>query len=320
MTANSENDDLGPLLQQAYGTSEPTDQFVDRLHERLQVELADSQASRVRSASCVSQRGQQPIPLTRRILTVKNLTISAGVLSAAAAVLLIVALTPANVTLADAVKCIQEAHTLSFRRTVTSPKNPEHWIAGTVYYRNDGRERCEQENGWITVANGVENGILLDAREMQATMSGTFGYIAAMAIEHPVSYWIQEITDKVNKPTRELGEKTFAGRDVKGFLWSGDQETWTIWIDKTNAQPVLIETESQTNGVKQRTRMSDIRLNPYIDDSMFSTNVPAGYTLREPKRPEDRMNFRKTKKTDANGKEYYEYHWWTGKPGEEPKT
>ena len=42
---------LGALLRQSYGASEPTDQFVDRLHQRLLSEWADS-----------NQPGQRRLP------------------------------------------------------------------------------------------------------------------------------------------------------------------------------------------------------------------------------------------------------------------
>lgn len=249
---------------------------------------------------------ERPIPLMRRILTVKNLTISAGVLSAAA-VLLIVVLAPSSVTFADAVKCIREAHTLSYTLTVTFSQHPDSAQTEKVYCRDNGRSRIEYQDGMIAVADGKNNAILLDPKKKQATYNLTFGFMF-FPDTGPVSDWIRWITKKVDKPTKELGERNLDGKQVKGFVGSEGSQTWTIWIDKASAQPVLVDVSSpQGDNGYVKMQISDIRINPDIDDSMFSMEVPPGYTVRQPTKPEDKVDLRIVTKKDAQGREYREY-------------
>src|SRR3981189_1334430 len=54
MLPNEETDDPGALLRRCYSGTEPTDEFVTRLHERLMSELAESKplAARSRPVDC----------------------------------------------------------------------------------------------------------------------------------------------------------------------------------------------------------------------------------------------------------------------------
>lgn len=233
---------------------------------------------------------QQPIPLLRRVMTVKSLKISAGVVTTTAAVLLLVlAFTPSSPTFADAVKCLREARTLSYVWTFTFAKDPENPRRDKVYCRDDGRSRIEHQDGTISIADGVaEKCILLNPEKNQATLGGTFGF-TFIPDNQPASDPIRLIAEKVNKPTKELGEKMLDGREVKGFLWSEGNSTCTIWIDKSNAQPVLVEeSRPQSDSQILTTRMSEFHINPDIDNAMFSTEVPPGYTVRQPKEPKDK--------------------------------
>lgn len=146
---------------------------------------------------------QQPIPLTRRIFTVKNMTISAGLLSAVA-VLLIVAIMPSNPTFADVMEKIRNAHTLSASVVTVGKKVvwetekkqkiqgldtedllkqeikggsvfPAFTSKGTLYIRDDGSVRSQTETeidqkGLEGCMNGEAAGFLAAAPDISESV------------------------------------------------------------------------------------------------------------------------------------------------------
>jgi hypothetical protein len=270
----------------------------------------------------------QAIPLTRRVFTVKNLTISAGVLSAA--VVLVVALTPSTPTFANVMEKIQKAHTLSASFVMTGKctiegketkvpgiKGTENVkmtvegralvvpdTKGTMYLRDDGSTRvhirmdfdfagvskkevdCAAAAGPVLDLNEVvivdnastKKSIMIFPKSKQFLGSsmcvGMTAHEKAQHIREFIEAFQRLRQDR--KPEKELGEKTLNGKTVKGFLVS-DPEGTRIWIDKVTGNPEVIEIESKAFSAK--VTYSDIRINPAIDDSMFSTDKPDGYTM-----------------------------------------
>lgn len=79
-----------------------------------------------------------------------------------------------------------------------------------------------------------------------------------------------------------LGSKDIDGREAVGFLVHKDGKDITIWVDPDTALPVRIEVEEMmSNGSKVRFVAGDFEFNAHLDESLFSTDLPEGYTKGE---------------------------------------
>jgi outer membrane lipoprotein-sorting protein len=101
------------------------------------------------------------------------------------------------------------------------------------------------------------------------------------------------------KPQRDLGTKELAGRHVTGFVGKLVEQSareHTIWIDTISEELVRIEQDtfetSMKNGEEAGERkavkivLTDFQFNVPMDDSLFSWELPAGYTRRPPSPPQ----------------------------------
>jgi outer membrane lipoprotein-sorting protein len=103
--------------------------------------------------------------------------------------------------------------------------------------------------------------------------------VPAGALDRPEQ---QNFLDTLKKAVagehEDLGEKTIDGRKLKGYRCkSALTKTMDIWVDATTGRPVLVE-QTLPEGMGKST-MTDFVLNPKLDDSLFDTGVPEGYTV-----------------------------------------
>jgi hypothetical protein len=261
---------------------EPSSTFLERCLASIPRATADLRETTVDP--------QGPMPLTRRILTMKNVTISAGVLSTAAAVLLMVALTPSSPTLADAIRSIQNAHIVSYSALSTSsyPGQPLRVFTRKVYLSADGSSRSDASEltdtagGRRTIEiydmSAGKRACLYEAskraevrainkedplgtkamaknKHIHITYSGCDVFVPDHLEMTTSSRWLQMLENlrkAAEKPVKVLGEKTIGDRKVKGFVVLGDDEPQkvVVWIDAVTGQPVQIEETSTGQPVR----------------------------------------------------------------------
>lgn len=97
----------------------------------------------------------------------------------------------------------------------------------------------------------------------------------------------QNILERLKKAVagehEDLGEKTIDGRKLKGYRCKdpsmGDKATMDIWVDAASGKPILVEQDLPDNMGK--VTMTDFVINPKLDDSLFDTKVPEGYTVQK---------------------------------------
>ena len=72
-----------------------------------------------------------------------------------------------------------------------------------------------------------------------------------------------------------IGEKKIDGRNAKGYKIKNGE----VWADARTAAPILIKISSKDpQGNVNTVEISDIRLNEPLEDSLFSMEIPEGYT------------------------------------------
>jgi outer membrane lipoprotein-sorting protein len=88
--------------------------------------------------------------------------------------------------------------------------------------------------------------------------------------------------DKPDVNREPLGEKEIDGRRVVGFRASTRGMVVTLWGDPKTGLPVRAEMSMAVFG-KAKMTMSDFVFNLDMDESLFSTEPPAGYTVQNMK-------------------------------------
>ena len=85
---------------------------------------------------------------------------------------------------------------------------------------------------------------------------------------------------------KALGEKTINGHKTQGFQLmrpadasGGVAEDWTFWVDPQTKLPVQIEFPGPDTD--DPIVLSDLHFDVPLDDALFETKVPAGYTMME---------------------------------------
>ena len=76
---------------------------------------------------------------------------------------------------------------------------------------------------------------------------------------------------------KKLGEKLIDGKEAVGFLATCEGIEVTIWADAKTAIPIRIEQKEPNLNVICKNFQFDMEM----DDSLFSMEVPAGYTLQQ---------------------------------------
>ncbi len=88
---------------------------------------------------------------------------------------------------------------------------------------------------------------------------------------------ISELQEKPDFEVEELGKQEVDGQEAVGFLAKHPKVELTIWADPETALPVRIE---QVGG-QMKVICKNVKFDLPMDESLFSMEVPEGYTLQE---------------------------------------
>ena len=224
----------------------------------------------------------------RRIVKMKSVKVSVGALVAASvAALLMVVFRPVPSAFADALKSMREAHTISYTMSTILPGRSDGFKM-KQYYRDDGRMQAEFPKGIVFVMDLVgKRSIILDANRKSATVSAHID-LKAPGSQISGDILMQLVKEAEGKVEKELGEKELDGKKVRVFLskvGGRDGTETTFWVDKATGQPVRIETDRPAGGsakiFRGKVAMTDIHIDPKLDDSLFSLEPPPGYKVSQ---------------------------------------
>jgi outer membrane lipoprotein-sorting protein len=146
----------------------------------------------------------------------------------------------------------------------------------------DGRRRMELAGGTISISDSssrVRLVLIKDAkralvyeRDMQQPNNPKNDQLA----------WLETLKAHGDKPDVQLGTKLLDGRSVEGFVAKQGQYAYTMWIDTESKKLVQVEHEMFAKGTSiTKVVMTDFRFNEPLDESLFSFDVPAGYTVQK---------------------------------------
>src|SRR5580658_2121352 len=201
----------------------------------------------------------------------------AASVAAACAVLYILLLTSfgTSITLADVASKLKDARTLTFTTTTTMGKNPP--TVSKTFFGEQGRFRTELPGTSVMITRDQRT-LMLFPFNHTATQLDILGQpkIPAVSAADSMADWLRHLGDGAAKP---IGEKTVDGIAAKGFTTSYAGMPATVWADAKTAMPVQIDLVMSTGGQDIKMVMSDFKLGVPLDDSLFSVDLPAGYTL-----------------------------------------
>ena len=290
MLPNEEDEDdaLGALLRQSYGAAEPTEQFVDRLHERLLSELTESQPARVRPLSAAGLRDRSTqwlggLTMRQRLaLGGVGMTTALGLLllwmGSVAKPVSAMEKMAENVRQATSYKCTVNAK-ITHVPTEGKPPLVSEYV-GTQFWRLPDLVRWEntvytglgvrKEKGPGIQRTSIHSGKDKPWLEID-NRSKTFHFrppavndSAPSSAERPPAERLEDLGKFCGDADRRLGTKQINGKEANGFLVDHKKidlrssGTAEIWLDSETNLPVLVRYAIKNSAVRLRRRSSTV--------------------------------------------------------------
>ena len=236
--------------------------------------------------------GAPPQPADKRKRTMKLLKRLAPVAVAACVVIAVAAVVTfltsgnggATVAWADVQEMIRNVETLTYKQTTTMegdfPEGVPAEMTATMMFMEPGRMRMEIAIGShkaISIMDMQQKKMIsLDEAQKMATVFD----LSSMPEESKEQDYLAEIKKLIEESETELGERTIDGRLAQGYrVEKGGNYVMTLWVDAQTCEP--IEMELTLFKGEAVTTMYDFVFNAELDESLFSVEVPEGYTIRE---------------------------------------
>ena len=187
----------------------------------------------------------------------------------------------------DFVAPILEAKTVKFKITIELKGPPVQTLTGELMVLDGVRMRQVTElpdKSKVVVIKYLSQrkSLLLVPASKTATVLTSTSKRKDQTPEYDASVFFRLFRLVEEKPGavehESLGEKEIDGRKVVGFHISGQPHDLTLWGDPKTGLPVRVETTSGIEGSVKAT-FSDFVFNVDMDESLFSLEPPAGYTV-----------------------------------------
>lgn len=241
-----------------------------------------SEATVARTLAALLAAAGRPVApsFRRRRWMIASLKVAAVLVAAAGGLAYLGAPPPGGtmVAFATTVRTFREAQGYSFRMTMNDPdvKQP---LKSKTYYRAPGVTRTEQEGGQVVVVNMVQGkALILDEASKSALVleskpveKGKLG--AGLGL-------VEEFRKLEEADGVPAGEKEIGGVKARGFRVKKPYDEMLIWVSPDTGLPLLVETTTRVQGKEMLGTLSDFVINPDLDDDLFRTEPPAGYTVR----------------------------------------
>jgi outer membrane lipoprotein-sorting protein len=201
---------------------------------------------------------------------------------------IVVALNSSSVAFADVIGKIRGSRTLTFSAHTSLPgmKQP---VSTKFYWDEGGRFRMEMADPAspmhsIAVFDAQANrGVMLMPKAKMALVVTNFNDLirqqkgSAGGGVGDFAKALESLKKLGDKPEKELGEKVFDGRTLRGFVAKREGMAFTVWADPKSGDPVRIELEPVGAPEPMKIALTDIQLDVPIDPAKFKLDIPPGY-------------------------------------------
>ena len=285
-------------LRQQGESQGPNSQALARTRDAMRVAAADQKApglglvERIR----LMTRARRPLLITGTAAAAFLIVVSAWMLLAPSG--------GASIAFADVRQQIEDAKTMTMNVTVELKGMPAP-MKMKMYFKSPGLMRQEIETTisyphattqGATSAPVKEEGIniidyanhkmlgLIPHRKLAITYE--MKNFPAEAIKQAEGQnHLEKLKTAMAGQHEDLGEKTIDGVKAKGYRCKSEVSKQSfdmdIWVDATSGKPVLVEQTLPESVGGGKITMKDFELNPRLDDSLFDTKVPEGYTVQK---------------------------------------
>ena len=208
------------------------------------------------------------------------------IVAGAAFAALFVNFNSSSVAFADVIKKVRQSRSIAFTTHTTlnsSLPGLNRAVEMRFFATEDGRLRVEAGDLAVWIHDPVLNkSLMLVPRQRQAFTLGNLNDLMGQKGNADLVKAIESLKKLDDKAERELGEKQFDGRTLRGFVATHENMEYTVWADPKTGEPVRIELEPLAgltgDAGMMKIAMTDFRVNPQIDPSKFSLEIPAGYS------------------------------------------
>jgi outer membrane lipoprotein-sorting protein len=241
----------------------------------------------------VQRAANQPRPTTF-LGRVKNMKLRTQIAAAAAALLALLGLlswlvpgTGVGVAFAEVAEALTKVRSASWKTTVEvkGPDNQTHTWSGVGMFLAPSHERAETAAGGktsVTIMDGQKDKVLiLDPAAKTATVIN----LKNLPREGPFGRTFQGLRELVAAAQGGKGGKVergpvevIDGRRTECFRIQQGAVEVKVWADPKTLLPVRVE--EVTASPETRVVMTDFQVGADLDKSLFSLDVPAGYTVQ----------------------------------------
>jgi outer membrane lipoprotein-sorting protein len=180
---------------------------------------------------------------------------------------------------------LRDAHTLAYSMTMNIP-NQKVPVTVRLLFKEPWLVRSERvpASGPVIIQD-VESGktLVLDpALKTALLMEGKSPEGAHAPPNDPAVAFTTGLRNLVDKTGKSIGKRQIGGVEAQGYRVTIETgQELTIWADLKTRQPVRIDVTTKLGEQTQQSSISDIDLNPKLDDSLFSLEPPQGYALQK---------------------------------------
>ena len=196
----------------------------------------------------------------------------------------------ATYAFADFLAPVLEAKTAKFK--ITTEMKGEPASTGEVMVLDATRQRQEFEMAMPDKSKsktimifdwGRGKGLVLEPKTKKAVVYTLANVSKERLAQEDAFGWFRSVLldsrDKPDVKREPLGEKKIDGRRVVGFRVNTRGITLSLWGDPTTGRPVRAEM-SMAMHANVKSTLSDFTFNVDMDESLFSTVPPPGYTVQ----------------------------------------
>lgn len=265
------------------------DDLIDRAAEairRTPVPEGPSEETIARTLAALRAAEGAPaiVPLRRRNIMFSICKAAAVVLAAAAGALYVANLPRASATteFTEVARKLQDAHTLTLRQTMKIAGQAEQTVR--ISYMVPGLLRAEADvaGGVVSILDTIHRKtLILNPADKSALLLEQTTDQGVPKNLDAASSMIEGLRQLAQKDGEPAGEKLIGDVNARGFRVKELGQDMTVWIDPQKRLPLLIETTGRSVGLDFNMTFADIRLDPKLDESLFSLEPPAGYAVRK---------------------------------------
>ena len=266
----------------------PNDRLDRAVHAIRNVPIPDGPSSEVLADTLAALGSAAEMSSTlklRRFTSMKFITrFAASILLACGLAAILFVSLRSSVALADVVKKVREAKTLSYVTSVSIPGVKD--LGQTRFVMdNAGHVRIEQADGAIVTMDSSAGKLLVRQPRMKTATVMTFDPGKPNAAGGALVDPIEQFKKLSDKPSKDLGVKEVDGKKAKGFMVQEDGRKITIWADAASGDPLRMEVALPLMGKQATVTMSKFEFDLPLEASFFSIEPPADYQVVQTKVP-----------------------------------